>query len=154
MSSLESICEICGRPYIGLKCIKCTQTSVSVADFGFDSLNPSMREDEITVAADAPGVAKLKITESGRLYPVAKPVCRLGHDPANDIVLTLDPAVSKFHAHIRFEDGEYVLRDLGTREGTWLNGERISSEQILFQGDHIRIGSTRFYFMAEPKHQF
>ncbi len=154
MSSLESICEICGRPYVGFKCVKCTQTSVSMSDFGVDALNPTTREGGSDVEADAPGIAKLKVTVSGRLYAVGKPICRIGHDSTNDIVLCLDAQVSRFHAQIRFEDGEYVLRDLGTKEGTWLNGERVSSEQILFQGDHIRIGSTRFYFMAEPKHQF
>lgn len=51
------------------------------------------------------------------------------------------PAVSKRHATIAFEDGRYVLRDLGSRNGTFVNGERLGDQaHTLIHGDWVTFG--------------
>ena len=54
-----------------------------------------------------------------------------------------DPEVSRRHAAIRDPgDGSYVLEDLGSRNGTWLNDRRLDAPAIVRAGDTIRIGNT------------
>jgi adenylate cyclase len=68
----------------------------------------------------------------------------LGRHPSNTVQV-LDRIVSKEHCHIDLVDGRYVLRDLGSLNGTFVNGERVS-EKALGVGDEILLGSTRVIF--------
>lgn len=71
----------------------------------------------------------------------------LGRHP-NNTVQVLDRIVSKEHCHIDFVDGRFVLRDLGSLNGTFVNGERVG-ERVLTPGDEITLGSTRILFDGE-----
>jgi sigma-B regulation protein RsbU (phosphoserine phosphatase) len=76
-------------------------------------------------------------------------VISIGRGPANDVSLA-DPNCSSRHAVIeRAEDG-FVLRDLGSKNGTQLNGGRITCAVALARGDEIKIGSTIVFF-ERPK---
>mgnify|MGYP003439053018 CR=1 FL=1 len=56
--------------------------------------------------------------------------------PRNDIVIA-DPAVSSAHAIISYEKGNYTIRDLGSRNGTYLNGDRLTSAAAAnFRAEH------------------
>ncbi|MCK9248941.1 MAG: FHA domain-containing protein [Solirubrobacteraceae bacterium] len=68
----------------------------------------------------------------------------IGRDPAGTIVLD-DPNVSRNHAEVALQGGTYVLRDLGSRNGTRVNGEPVT-EVALREGDEIGIGPFRFVF--------
>lgn len=68
----------------------------------------------------------------------------LGRRP-NNTVQVLDRIVSKEHCHVDHEGGRWILRDLGSLNGTYVNGERIS-EKFLNPGDEIMLGSTRIIF--------
>jgi signal transduction histidine kinase len=57
-----------------------------------------------------------------------------------------DSTVSRRHAELTPDDGEWWLRDLGSQNGTWLNGIRIADRTRLRVGDQIRTGSTLFVF--------
>lgn len=65
----------------------------------------------------------------------------LGRDQANDIAIS-DPEVSRRHARFVIKDGNLIVEDLGSTNGTFLNGERISSPQQLRAGDVITLGET------------
>jgi adenylate cyclase len=69
----------------------------------------------------------------------------LGRHPGNTIQL-LDKIVSKEHCTIEKRGTEYVLRDLGSLNGTYINGERVNGEQVLKHGDDIALGTTRARF--------
>ena len=71
----------------------------------------------------------------------------LGRHP-NNTVQVLDRIVSKEHCHIDFVDGRFLLRDLGSLNGTFVNGERVS-ERVLNPGDEITLGSTRILYDGE-----
>ena len=58
-------------------------------------------------------------------------------------------SVSSRHAEILVQDGAAVLRDLGSTNGTFLNGEQVTGEAPLSEGDEIYFGSVRSVFM-EP----
>lgn len=79
----------------------------------------------------------------------------LGSAPSNSVVIASDRSVSRLHAVFeRFQPG-WCLRDLGSSNGTFVNGERLSGERTLRPGDEIRVGRTRLVFRgdaADPNH--
>ena len=73
-------------------------------------------------------------------------ILSLGRAPGNTIVLH-DERASRNHAEIRVnEDGKWDVRDLKSRNGTTVNGNEITSEHTLTDGDTIQIGSTTILF--------
>lgn len=70
----------------------------------------------------------------------------LGSDP--DCALAFkDPKVAARHARLELKDGRWILRDLRSPEGTWLNQTRVS-EAVLEPGDWIRVGDSEIQFTA------
>ena len=69
----------------------------------------------------------------------------IGRAPANDIVL-VDQFSSSCHAVIAPTERGYALLDQGSKNGTFLNGHRVTGEIDLARGDEVLIGSTRVYF--------
>lgn len=148
MSSTEAICDICGRTYTGQRCVRCTQNSISFNNFGADALG-AIEPGTLAPPVDKPNVdAALKVTTTGVLHKIATPLCMVGKAATNQIILDAD-TVSDQHARITFAAGEYSVEDLGSEEGTFLNGNKITDVQVLFDGDHVRIGDFRFYFVKE-----
>lgn len=67
-----------------------------------------------------------------------------------DTVVRLDDAeVSRLHAVIEKVSSGWSVRDLGSRNGTHLNGERIIGERILRPDDEVQVGGVRLFFRAE-----
>jgi Nif-specific regulatory protein len=74
----------------------------------------------------------------------------LGREPTNSVVV-IDPSVSRHHCRLRREsDGRFQITDMGSRNGTVVNGSRIS-EQWLQHGDQISIGDSVFLFQLEDE---
>jgi len=71
----------------------------------------------------------------------------LGRDPGNDIILR-DPKVSRHHAEIVFERGFFVLHDLASANGTYVNGKRIRVAPLT-HGARLRMGNTYGRFSEE-----
>lgn len=71
----------------------------------------------------------------------------LGRHP-NNTHQVLDRIVSKEHCHIDLVDGGYILRDLGSLNGTFVNGARVG-DHPLSDGDEIMMGSTRIIYRAD-----
>ncbi len=82
--------------------------------------------------------------EPGRSFTLTRSRTRLGRATENDIRLA-DPRVSRYHAEIEMREGEYVLRDLGSTNGTLVGGRRIL-ERLLENGDVIRVGDVEMRF--------
>jgi pSer/pThr/pTyr-binding forkhead associated (FHA) protein len=64
-----------------------------------------------------------------------------------DIVLN-NPTVSRRHAVLKRTDRAWIVEDLGSANGTWVNGRRIS-RSMLGNGDHLALGEARFFFCDE-----
>ena len=79
--------------------------------------------------------------DRGRRITSAGALLRVGSDPANDLVLT-DPAVAGRHLRIERTLLGLLLRDLGSRGGTWIENRRII-EAFVKPGDEISLGRTR-----------
>src|ERR1700693_2989043 len=67
----------------------------------------------------------------------------IGQLPTNDVPLPFDPTVSRVHCVLERVASRWCVRDLSSRNGTFVNGERIWSEVPLRGGDEIRVGGVR-----------
>lgn len=84
------------------------------------------------------------VIRSGKLAGLTVPIDRpllLGRDPRSRIVFE-DPQISRLHALIEVDTEGVKVRDLGSRNGLYLNNERLEGMQELHEGDQIRLGST------------
>ncbi len=63
----------------------------------------------------------------------------IGRTTEADILLD-NPSVSRIHAVVELDNGENYITDIGSTNGTWVNGQRISSRTWLKDKDHIMIG--------------
>ena len=84
---------------------------------------------------------QIKGADSGREFEFEQDLIRIGRMPDSDVNFDpeVDLDVSGRHAEIRKEDGRYLLIDTGSRNGTWLNGQRIK-HAALNKGDEIEFG--------------
>ncbi len=71
-------------------------------------------------------------------------VC-MGRSPENDLILP-DQFCSSCHALIVATEGGFILRDKGSKNGSFVNGQRVEGERLLRAGDEILLGSTRIIF--------
>lgn len=93
-------------------------------------------------------MATLVVTEgpgAGKSYPVERPLI-LGREKGVDLQV-VDIAASREHAKVFTQDGDWFVIDLGSRNGTLVNGSKIS-RWLLGHGDVIKIGKTSIRFDA------
>jgi pSer/pThr/pTyr-binding forkhead associated (FHA) protein len=69
---------------------------------------------------------------------------KIGRDEKNEVPLPKDTSASQEHAKLELLNGQVVLTDLGSSNGTWVNGVRITTPVYLTHGDKFRIGDTVF----------
>lgn len=80
------------------------------------------------------------------VVPLGRDKIAVGKAESNDASLPDDPLVSRLHAVFERYASGWCVRDVGSRNGTFLNGERIVGDRLLRPGDEIRIGKTRMIF--------
>ncbi|MEL6187183.1 MAG: FHA domain-containing protein, partial [Myxococcota bacterium] len=80
----------------------------------------------------------------GTRLPLRQGITSFGRLPANDVIL-LGDLVSRHHSRITYFEGRATLQDLGSHNGSWVNGERASS-RVLREGDEVRVGNFVLIF--------
>lgn len=75
------------------------------------------------------------------IYELNKGVITIGRDITNDIVIN-DPEVSRHHLRLTQGGGGYTLEDLGSTNGTFVNGQRLTGARPLQPGDTLGLGET------------
>src|SRR5205807_75329 len=93
----------------------------------------------------APRLVALGGPHAGQEFALSPGETTIGREAARDVALTGDPTTSRRHAVIMQQNGRYLLRDEGSANGTFVNGNRVT-EQPLQPGDEIRIGNNQFRF--------
>ena len=91
-------------------------------------------------------VAYLSRAGSDECFLLSKKYLLLGRASDNDSIISEDPTVSRYHALIYLRDGKYFVDDLGSRNGTWINEERVASTGELNPGDVLHLGLTKLVF--------
>lgn len=85
----------------------------------------------------------------GRSYPVDAAGATIGRQASNTIIPN-DPRLSRQHAQIELQGGSYIVRDLGSTNGTFFNGQPIQEPHALRPGDVLQLGSTVFRVSDAP----
>ncbi len=86
---------------------------------------------------------------SGSEYSIEEPRVVLGRGPEADLCVD-DRAMSKEHAVLEFSDHGYRVRDLGSMNGTLLNGSEVRVAELK-HGDRLQLGEHVFQFVLEKK---
>ncbi|GLY26783.1 DUF3662 and FHA domain-containing protein [Kineosporia sp. NBRC 101731] len=76
----------------------------------------------------------------GRVYPITAPVTVIGRGTEADVIVD-DIGVSRRHAEVRVEHGRLIAADLGSTNGTYVDGERINTAEVV-DGSQIKIGRS------------
>jgi serine phosphatase RsbU (regulator of sigma subunit) len=88
----------------------------------------------------------------GQRLPLNKDVVILGRDQSADISLS-SPAVSRRHARLSWQDGEYFVEDLGSTNGVKLNDRLVTSRTPVTESDELRIGDLVLRFTGDAEHE-
>ncbi len=86
---------------------------------------------------------------SEHVYTIKKELIKIGRLLDNDVVIT-DNLVSRHHAEIRYKDEKFMLYDMGSTSGTFLNNKKIEKNEI-FSGDMIQCANTPMIFIMESE---
>ena len=81
----------------------------------------------------------------GKRLPIKVPVVNIGRGDYNDVVIA-DPSVSTMHAKLQRREAIWILTDLGSTNGTFIEGERLTGEAPLSPGTTIRFGDISALF--------
>ena len=96
--------------------------------------------------------ATLKV--EGREITLGHGVTTIGRSPENAVAFPHDANISRYHAEIEWRDDDFYLIELGSSNGTQINGAAVSGEKRLRDGDAITFGGTSradFSIVEEPK---
>ena len=83
------------------------------------------------------------------IIPLSEGEITIGREASNTVAVT-DPSVSRRHCVVREQDGKFLVRDLGSRNGTQVNGDS-AQEHWLKHGDEIATGDSSFLFLLEDE---
>jgi hypothetical protein len=137
-----NFCSSCGAA-LGDRGDDHTQTLEPVEVDGAEELSPTFEEippgDGLLLVKRGPG--------AGSRFVLDSPCTSAGRHPESDIFLD-DVTVSRRHVEIVRQGDGFAVRDVGSLNGTYLNRERIESEQALVNGDELQIGRFKLVFLT------
>ena len=160
-------CARCGAPMVGRSAaeggtaagVDTTSTiSLSALEGALESsgdgesATPDQAEPSGPVEGLPPGSALLVVKRgpnAGSRFLLDADVTTAGRHPESDIFLD-DVTVSRRHAEFAREGGTFVVRDVGSLNGTYLNRERIDAAGLA-GGDEVQIGKYRLMFLTGPR---
>ena len=102
-------------------------------------------ESDSTTADDFGSLLVRQGLHKGERLPIRSPVVNLGRGDHNDVVLD-DSSVSTSHAKLQLREGIWFLSDLGSTNGTLVEGEEVVGEMALAPGATIRLGEMALLF--------
>jgi pSer/pThr/pTyr-binding forkhead associated (FHA) protein len=140
----SNFCSSCGAP-LDVRGEDHTITLAPVEELSDPTGDVSVGMDDLP---EGGGVLLVKRGPgTGSRFVLDQPVVTAGRHPESDIFLD-DVTVSRRHAEVaRTADG-YVVRDVGSLNGTYLNRERIEEERKLANGDELQVGRFKLVFLS------
>ncbi len=133
-------CSICKRQLLDAEfCMYCTQIGLDVNEVLRRALAGA---NEAIKPAQSGPVNMLTSLDEERCFELNDIVVKIGRHPSNEIVFSDDRHISRHHATIQYVEGEFVIKDNHTLNGTYLNGKKIDSPAKLSLGDLITVGTT------------
>jgi len=113
----------------------------------------SLQSDYLKAEGDRdtsmPRAVSVIVQKTGQKIPLRSTKVKIGRDPSNQVVIPDDTFTSRHHAWITYEEGDFWIEDLGSTNGSLLNGHPVVKRQMLSAGDKIRVGHTELTFEVE-----
>ena len=134
-------CLVCHeeRELLGLACAEC-----------LEELRPAtaITPEQVRTRRKEPTTA-LVVDPWGRAHPLDRhtTIGRVPHDTGLAIV---DATISRQHASLELRNGTWLLSDLGSANGTFIEGKRIEGETQLRDGERVQFGDVSFFFLDGP----
>ena len=75
----------------------------------------------------------------GTVFTLEGEQLSIGRDSSNEIAIN-DAEISRRHARLTFQGGKYVIEDMGSTNGTYVNGQRLTGQRVLKSGEVIALG--------------
>jgi hypothetical protein len=138
-----NFCSSCGAPLIAPGEADSTTAAIDIG-----ALDPHHEVAELP--ALEPGTGMLVVVRgpnAGSRFLLDRDQTTIGRHPDSDIFLD-DVTVSRRHASLTREGGSLVARDLGSLNGSYVNGERVD-ERALATGDELQIGRFKLLFVGD-----
>lgn len=128
--------------------------AIGASDDTSTDLSGLTSDDREVISALPPSSALLIVKRGpnrGARFLLDTPETSAGRHPASDIFLD-DVTVSRRHCLFEQQDGGFVVRDIGSLNGTYINRERIEATPLR-DGDEVQIGKYRMTFHASPNRE-
>lgn len=87
--------------------------------------------------------------EQGKPIVLDKPIVLVGRHPDCDAVILNSRKISRKHCAVALVNNRFVVRDLGSMNGVWVNGTRVEAQAPVGFGDELMIGDVRFLLEAD-----
>ena len=124
---------------------------VSPDDLDVQIANQNVAETQNSPSSDTPPQEELTLSKTAfliiggtKVFTLQQVVTNIGRRLDNHVVVD-DPRVSRYHAQIRFVRGRFVIFDLNSTGGTYVNGQR-ASQSVLYPGDVISLSGLPIIF--------
>jgi pSer/pThr/pTyr-binding forkhead associated (FHA) protein len=138
----SNFCSSCGAPLDRAANDEPTTITFSLDHTGGDDIEirvADIASNGVLVATRGPN--------AGSEFALGDGTTTLGRHPESDIFLD-DVTVSRRHVEVERRDGEVVVRDAGSLNGTYVNKELVEGERTLTNGDELQVGLFKLVFVA------
>ncbi len=141
-------CAMCGKsnPDDARFCSHCGTRLDATADAPTEVLSPV----GVTEVPPYSGQAELVVTSghrSGTRFELAGDRLTVGRHPDSDVFLD-DITVSRRHVVLELGHGGHILYDVGSLNGTYINGVRTDGEVVLHSGDELQVGKFKLLYLV------
>jgi pSer/pThr/pTyr-binding forkhead associated (FHA) protein len=142
-------CPVCDQEVEtgGAECPNCG-ARLAEPTASFEPVSVPVAETHANPASDGPLLVVRKGPQPGERFFIDRARLSVGRDPESDIFLN-DITVSRTHAILEYEDGVASVKDAGSLNGTYVNGEVVEAA-VLGNGDVVQIGTFQMLFLSGP----
>lgn len=142
---MSAVCPVCQNPVEAgaTSCPKCN-FRLTAATQQFVPVGPAQVASPAQPVSQEAHMRMVRGPQVGITFPLTKDIVTIGRNPSSDIFLN-DMTVSREHAHVEREGEAYVIRDLHSFNGVWINNKTVDAH-VLRPGDYVQIGKYDFVF--------